>query len=393
MSETNTEQDPEKIFPSSDDQSPPMLQLKIKLIDHIGFLKNKPGGRKLLLAEEKWTRIIIENFKFDQAEFASTVFSFSSFAGSSFNRAKLVSTKFNYCNLVNCDFSNAQMRGLSIANSNADHGRFSRAQAAESFIRFSVDGDYSFEFRKTKPETPIQDFSNSNFQGADLTGADLRNCKMQNVNLVDADLTNANLQGADLGGANLVGAKLTGTNLVGVNLSGASFSINLETQAALGHHPEFQNYIKKRESVTAALSAHETWVRSDGRAGSKVSFADQNLKGFDFRFRTLAAIQFLRSNISACLFTETVLAASSFQSAKVGYSNFVGVDARGASFEDAEFRFCTFEGANFADLMLEPNNNRLETAFKGAVFINCQFAGAVLPAKGHAAAQFIQCQF
>ena len=283
------------------------------------------------------------------------------------------------------------MRALSIVHSNMSATKMAGARGAEAFFNFNADGDYSIDFKSGASKPFSTDFSNSNFSGADLSGSHLPGAKFANANLEGVNLANANLSGADLSGVNLTGAKLEGAVLAKVKLEGATFSMDDATRKVLAGNPAFDEFVKGQEKIIDVLREHEAWVWSKSASGIKANFAKANLKGGDFRYRTLAALNFNAAELRACMFNEAVLAASDFSNTKASSCNFADADLRGIRFSGASFEFCSFVGADFLPLAVKGHADGVASNFDGAVFTNCDLTGAKLTPALLQKAKFINC--
>ncbi len=365
-------------------------QFREQLIAHANYLMGR-GGAPFYMRDIELTRVIVEKFRFERGEFASCSFSFSSFAGANFVGAKLSSTVFAHCNLSGCDFNKADMRAVSIVHSNMSEAKMAGARGAEAFFNFSADGDYSISFKNGASQAYSTDFSNSNFTGADLTGANMPGAKFANANLEGVNLSNANLSGADMSGVNLTGARFEGAVLANVKLDGATFSMDDETRKVLAGNPAFEEFVKGQEKIKDVLRDHEAWVWSKSASGIKANFAKANLKGGDFRYRTLAALNFNAAELRACLFNEAVLAVSDFSNTRASYCNFANADLRGIRFAGASFEFCSFAGADFLPLAVKGHADGVASNFDGAVFTNCDLTDAKLTPALLQKAKFINC--
>ena len=364
---------------------------KDKIIAHANHLRGR-GGEKLRLESVKLTRIIIENFLFTDATIISTEFSFSSFAGSKFTGAQLRNSLFSHCNMSGCDFSNADMQALSIIHSNLTQSRMASARSAEAFFTFDPTGEYKIDFKTAQAKSMSTDFSNSNFSGADLSGAQLAGGKFTGANLAGAKLDGADITGADFSAANLVGISLEGAKIENATFSDAAFSLDDKTRQKLGNLPAFLAFAKGQDEIVEDLRNHELWALSDGKEGLKAIFKEKVLKGGDFRFRTLSAIDFSKSDLRACLFNDSVIAASDFSNTKASYCNFSEADARGIRLENARFSFCSFVDADFTPLSIKGVAAGLPSRFGGAVFTNCDLSRAKLTPELLKQAKFVNCK-
>ncbi len=291
-----------------------------------------------------------------------------------------------------CDFSNADMQALSIVHSNLAQSRMSQARSAEAFFTFDPSGEYKIDFKASQAKALSTDFSNSNFSGADLSGAQLAGGKFTGANLEGAKLDGADISGADFSAANLVGISLDGTKIDNVSFSDAVFSLDDTTRKKLGSLPAFAAFAKGQDEIVEDLRKHELWALSDGKEGTKAIFKEKSLKGGDFRFRTLSAIDFSKSELRACLFNDSVIAASDFSNSKASYCNFSEADARGIRFENASFSFCSFADTDFTPLSIRGVSAGLPSRFAGAIFTNCDLSRAKLTPELLKQAKFVNCK-
>lgn len=367
-----------------------LASLRERMIEHAHFLRGR-GGAPMELREQDFARLFIERFRFDRAVFRDCAFSFSSFANTSFIEAKLDNTSFAHCNMTGCDFSKAEMRGIGITHSNMASSRLRQTLGAEEYATFGADGVYTVRLQRGPQRPVVSDFSRSNFAGADLTEARLKGARLTEVNLAGANLGKADLEGVDLSGANLVGANFTGANIKGARFEGAIFGLDDKTRAVFAGNRDFEAFARAQEGVLEALRQHEAWAISNGMEGAKAYFRGETIRGVDFRYRTLAAIDFANAHLKGCLLTEAVLAASDFTGARLSYCALDRIDGRGVRFDRARFEFSTLVGADFGDLRLRHRDRTIPATFRGARFDHCDLRGARLSPHQAASAKFVEC--
>ncbi len=259
--------------------------------------------------------------------------------GADLKEAKLWDvTKGRETKLLNADFSNANLEGVTLSYLNSSNAKFIRANLrGVSLVN--------------------TDLAGADLRGADLTEAFLRGANLHMANLSEAKLKAADFENANLRGANLAGAQLEKANLYKTSIDGA---IGLDPKWKLVW--ELVNQQCFEHSFTGAdLSG--AYLRNAKMVGADLRRAD--LREADLGDAILGA-----ADLTGADLTGASLRGAYLYEANLGGADLTGASLRGAYLYEANLGGATLSKANLSfatltDSYFEPADVR-ELLFLGA---------------------------
>jgi len=319
------------------------------------FSQQRRDGRRIIMLNCVLAGLNFRNLCFAQAHFLACDFAGADLTDSDFSRAKLFASRFEGANLTRANFERADLRAVVFDKALLDETRFDHADLRKGSIITGDDDDLAVSRELL-----------SSFRDANLSRTNLSHAHLKDVDFSGANLDATNLEGADLRGSRFVGAEFKGVRLTNASLHesdlrGASFE-----DMDLSHTGIIAAPAKPIDDDTlhAILDAHELWVGSGGRTGTRADFTAYNLAGRSLSQRNLAAISFANSNLKEVDFRGAVLAACDFSNANLRLANMSHCDLRGSNLEGALLEEARFDRADVGTLPETGMTTRFPEGFK-----------------------------
>jgi len=277
--------------------------------------------------------------------------------------AKLQNAKLGYAQLQNANLFQAELQNAKLQHAKLQHANLQCANLQMAKLQQA-------------------DLRGANLQDADLFGADLQDAnlfwaKLKHANLTGAKLQNARLAGADFQNADLSGnwlqnadlraAKLKNVNLQNTNLLAVRGLTSQQLDKACGNEktklPKYlpNDFELKRcfdeDKVKGILEAHETWLKSGGKRGTKADFSGITVQRIGFSGKSLRLPHFTGNGSRWADFSRNLRHAD-FSRANLTGANFGAADLRDADFEGTDLQTAKFYDARLGGANLKATDLR-----------------------------------
>lgn len=292
------------------------------LMEHKAFLANGRNGRRATLIASFLAKADLSSCLLAKADLSGAVLTAANLKFSNFSEATLYCCEMSNVDARYTNFAQADMRGVTLSGSNLSHARLDGADFRSGRLLKTAAGMDAVIDRNGSAAGV--DFSYCSLVGATFEGADLKG----------ADFTGAMIVGTKFRGARMNGAILKGAVLTDVDVSEMQLPPEAFKDCVM---PPTPLAIAAREQILFSLSAHEAWVASDARRGTRAV-----LDGMDLR---PVASQIGKYKLTALSARKAIAAGIDFSCTELQGANFEGADLRGASFEGADLRGVRFKGA------------------------------------------------
>lgn len=280
-----------------------------------------------------------------RAHLEGVIFENANLNGSCLQEAHLEGAALINCSLVEADLRRARLCGASLLNAD-----FSRADLSEAELQGVVQTeDLGLRYGTFLDDEPTGVL----FDGVDLSRADLRGADLTSVTRLfgGEEKTRPSFRAASVANTNLLHAALEGADFEGADLGGSQ----RDSESVISSH------------LAQVLKDHATWVRSQGRDGSRANFEGADLRGAMLNGANLSGAN---------------LCGARFEGAKLRAANLCGADARGAHFEGADMRGLVawveepgwpadIDGTSLDEAVFSGAN------LSGALLANVDFSGAI----------------
>ncbi|OYQ32381.1 hypothetical protein CHU95_16390 [Niveispirillum lacus] len=361
----------------------PSHDMQVMLAQHTLFARGH-AGKRLEMRLQNLSGIKLNNFDLSQCLLLACNLSYTDLEGCSFQAANLSNSLFIGANLKHCDFTRADLRGTRFYKSDLQQAKMTGSDMRVGSITLNSGG-------VAKQREFTTDLSFCNMEEATLQDAVLHNVRLRGVNMRNADLSGADLSGADMQGVVLLGAQMERAKFTGANIKNAVFTVNDDTRRLFAGNPAFEEHLSNLRETDRIVAAHEEWVNSGGRSGSRADFAGMALRGVDLRGRELSAVSFRGADLTGAKLAHARLAAADFNGATLAYAELSNADLRGAGMENARLLHTLVDGADFGDLDLR-GGGKLAIRFAGASIEWTSFAQCVITPEQLSGAVLRECR-
>ncbi len=314
--------------------------IKSIIVGHQNWLKRK-GGKRADLSFRDLAGLNLPKIDLTGAKLS----------GASLCGAKLMGANLSQCDLFGADLEGANLTGANLAAADLRGANLHRAALTDAILRGA----------DLRAGAIMSDGGAGGRQGgaARLTEAQMERSILAGANFAGCDLSGADLGDADLSGAELTGAVLVGTDLSGATLDGAAFNGTVIDQATLSRtyipfalpadaitRPVYTDM--DRDAFLEAVAAHERWVDSEGREGSRLDLDLVSVPDTDLSGRVLSAARLRR-----CRFAKAKWRKVGLEMADLSYC-----DLEGADLSKADLRGTTLRRAHLAAAKLAQANGK-----------------------------------
>lgn len=331
---------------------------------HEAFVRNQPGGRRLIAKFTDWTGTVFQARCFEYADLSGSTLVNAALAASSFKFANLYCASLAGADLRGTNFFRADLRGVELRGAKFNGACLDEADFREASLvrRKATDGapggEDQIEIRKV-------DFSNCTLRRARLGKAKLTGC----------DFSGANLSGADLGGAELDDVNFDGTILTGVDLKKVKLDPERYASAVLDPSPAA---VARAGAIRAAIESAETWAATSGGSGRLFVIEDADLRPLaaDFADTHLPMSRFRKVRAIGCDFSKSLLTGSTFEDCDLREVDFSDADLRGVRFANCRMNEAVLRHARFGRVSFGEDGVR-DTSFENCTMVNAEFLPGV----------------
>jgi len=291
--------------------------------------------------------VTLRQIKLSKALFAAADLREADFSGADLREACFYCADLEGANLEGSDLRGADLRGASLNDAKLRRANLSGADLSSK----QVDSSHPFA-KVSRYDNATGEYHND----TTMVDADFSQAQMTSAQLIGCDLTGAVLDGAAIGGANFSQATLIGASLEDIEIAGdepffVDALLDMETKSFL---EVLRIDIGDRSHETIALddilslvAAHERWLTTKGREGSRLQLDLLQLPPVDLSRRNLALAALRR-----CLLTDVDLTGANLSLSTLSFSDLSNAGLNEANLSGADLRKANLEGADLTGALL-----------------------------------------
>src|SRR3546814_390153 len=144
--------------------------------------------------------------------------------------------------------------------------------------------------------------------------------------------------------ANMTEARFDGTCINGDDIARCAGIVDLRRARLQGQPPALSRRlpVPSPHDIESDITQHEAWIRSQGRKGRQLRWANYDLSDRDFSGRILAAACITGCLLDRADFTGAVITAATFRDCRFDDAVFQDADMRGTQYDTCDMSRCSF---------------------------------------------------